>query len=131
MKWILYISFILANIVIAFENDYVRRYRIRHGITKQIEHFWYGLGYCVLCSVPFFWIHDWRFISSIILLHASIFPVAFNLFKYGGKKPFDLSLSTTAIYDTTLARMNFKSMLLPDIIFQVASFTFLILTDAR
>ncbi len=52
-------AFVVGNIFLAEWNDSVRRQRIANKNPKQIEHFWYALGYCILCGVPFWISHNW------------------------------------------------------------------------
>lgn len=104
---VVWFIFVGANILIAEWNDSVRRHRIANKNPKQIEHFWYGLGYCILCGIPFYISRNWLEFFSLILLHASVFPVSYNLFV--GLSPFTLSKTSKAIFDKTLVKWKFKS----------------------
>jgi hypothetical protein len=100
-------GFVLINICIAEWNDRVRRIRIRIGNPKQIEHFWYGLGYCLLCYGVFYISGSWIEFVSILLLHISVFTVAYNLFS--DNPAFNLSKTTKALTDRLLIKLGFKS----------------------
>jgi len=102
--WFLFVG---ANIGIAEWNDSTRRRRIANKNPKQIEHFWYALGYLLLCGIPFYISRNWWELASLLLLHPSVFNTAFNIFS--GKPSFYLSPSSQSLFDRTLIRMGFKS----------------------
>jgi hypothetical protein len=111
---IVWIVFAIVNIGIAELNDSTRRRRIANKNPKQIEHFWYGLGYCILCGIPFYISRNYWELFSLLLLHASIFACAYNLFS--GNPMFYLSSSTTAITDGTYRKLGLKSIEEPAVI---------------
>lgn len=100
-------AFVVGNICLAEWNDTVRRKRIKNGNTKQIEHFWYGLGYCVLCGGVFYISRSWWEFVSLILLHASIFPVSYN--RFSDLPAFHLSTTSAAITDRVMVKLGLKS----------------------
>lgn len=102
-----WLGFILVNIAVAKWNDRVRRIRIRIGNPKQIEHFWYGLGYCLLCGALFYKSRNWAQLGSILLLHISVFTVAYN--RFSDNPAFNLSKTTKALTDKTLVKIGLKS----------------------
>lgn len=99
--------FFLANIAIAEWNDTVRRNRIKKGNPKQIEHFWYGLGYGLLCGGVFYISRSWIELISILLLHISVFTVAYN--RFSDLPAFNLSKTSKAITDRLLVKLRLKS----------------------
>lgn len=99
--------FFFVNIAIAEWNDTVRRKRIKKGNLKQIEHFWYGLGYCLLCSGVFYISRSWIELLSILLLHISVFTVSYN--RFSDLPAFNLSRTSKAITDRLLVRLGFRS----------------------
>lgn len=109
------VSFIIAtwtlfhfiNIGIAEWNDTVRRNRIKTGNRKQIEHFWYGLGYCLLSAGVFYISHSFIELISVLLLHISVFAVAYN--RFADLPAFNLSKTSKALTDRMLVRLGFKS----------------------
>ncbi len=102
-----WVFFVGANILMGQQNDAVRRYRIANKNTKQIEHFWYGLGYCLLCGIPFYISRSWIELISLLLLHASIFPCAYNYFS--DNPIFHLSQTSNSIFDKTLVKLGLNS----------------------
>ena len=102
-----WLGFILINISIAEWNDHVRRVRIRIGNPKQIEHFWYGLGYCLLCGAVWYISRSWIELISLLLQHISVFTVAYNLFS--DNPAFNLSKTSKALTDRVLVARGFKS----------------------
>lgn len=104
---VIWLLFMLINSLIAESNDQTRRNRIKKGNKRQIEHFWYGLGYGILCLIPFYISRNWWELISLLLLHISVFPVAYNVF--GGLKPFNLSTTSDAITDKIMVKLGLKT----------------------
>lgn len=104
---VVWFIFVAINIFVAEWNDSTRRRRIANKNPKQIEHFWYALGYLLLCGIPFYISRNWWELASLILLHASVFPVAYNL--WSGHPTFYLSPTTKSLFDRTLAKIGLKS----------------------
>lgn len=103
----IWLGFALLNIVIAWWNDRVRRARIRLGNPKQIEHFWYALGYSLLCAGVWYRSRSWVELISILLLHISVFTVAYNL--RSDNPAFNLSRTSKSLTDRLLVSLGFKS----------------------
>ena len=122
---IVWFIFVAINIFIAEANDATRRRRIANKNPKQIEHFWYGLGYVLICGVPFYISRNWWEISSLILLHASVFPVSYNLF--AGNSTFQLSTTSSSIFDRLLVKLGMKSTEEVNIISFCLSIIFLVI----
>lgn len=114
------------NILVAYWNDRIRRHRIATKNTKQIEHWAWGIGYTAICLIIHFIWHDGRLFWSIILLHATLFSVAYN--RFAGVPAFYLSMTTKAYYDRALRLIGFKSREIPDIIVFLMSIGLLILS---
>lgn len=104
---IVWFIFVGVNIVVAESNDSTRRRRIANKNPKQIEHFWYALGYLLLCGIPFYISRNWWELFSLLLLHLSIFPCAYNLFS--GNPLFHLSPTSNAITDRFMRWCRLKS----------------------
>lgn len=102
-----WLGFNALNIVIAEWNDHVRRVRIRLGDPRQIEHFWYGLGYGLLCGGAWYISRSWIGFFSILLLHISVFTVAYN--RFSDNPAFNLSRTSKALTDRLLVKLGFKS----------------------
>lgn len=102
-----WVVFILINIGIAEWNDHVRRVRIRLGDPRQIEHPWYALLYCALCYPVFYISNSWVELISILLLHISVFTVAYN--RFSDNPAFNLSRTSKALTDRLLVSLGFKS----------------------
>lgn len=102
--WCLFVG---INISIAEWNDSVRRKRIKNGNTKQIEHFWYGLGYGILCGAIFYISRNWAEFFSLLLLHLGVFPPAYN--RFSDLPMFNLSKTSRAITDRIMVAMKLKS----------------------
>jgi len=106
-RLIVWIIFVILNIVIAKSNDITRRKRIANKNSKQIEHFWYGLGYGILCAIPCFLLKSYTELFSLSLLHISVFPVMYNIYS---KLPiFNLSKTSKAITDRLMVKLGLKS----------------------
>lgn len=103
-----WVIFAVGNIGIAEWNDSIRRKRIANKNPKQIEHFWYGLGYGILCGAVFYISRNYWELFSLLLLHLSVFPVAYNLFS--DLPGFHLSLSTKAVTDRIMRTIGLKSI---------------------
>lgn len=111
MKWWFIIGVwlvgVLINICIAELNDRTRRKRIAAKNTKQINHPLWAAIYCTLCAIPIYISRNWEEAISILLLHISVFPVAYNVFS--GESTFNLSKTTTAWSDKFMVRIGLKS----------------------
>lgn len=119
--WLLYTG---INIAIAEWNDTVRRSRIKAGNPRQIEHFWYWLGYCLLCLPVYLISESWVELLSILLLHISVFTVSYN--RFSDLPAFNLSKTSKAITDRTLVKIGLKSyapVAIPAFIISLALFT--------
>lgn len=117
--------FSVGNIALAEWNDTIRRNRIKEGNPKQIEHFWWGLAYCICCGAVFYISRNWWQFFSLLLLHLSIFPVSYNLF--AGQPTFALSKTSKAITDRWMVKLGFKSTEEVNIISFCISLIFLML----
>jgi hypothetical protein len=103
----IWLGFAALNIGIAWWNDHVRRVRIRLGDPKQIEHLWYGLGYSLLCGGVWYRSRSWIDFFSILLLHISVFTIAYN--RFSDNPAFNLSRTSKALSDRLLVSLGFKS----------------------
>jgi len=112
MKWQFIIGFwllfVLINILLAEWNNSVRLKRIANKNPKQIEHFWYGLGYGILCAIPFYISRNYWQLFSLLLLHLNVFSVSYNLFSE--LPAFHLSLSTKSVTDRVMRAIGLKSI---------------------
>lgn len=115
MTWLsiigIYAGYHVANILIAKWNAHTVAVRTRKGNPKQIEHFWYFVGYCLICA-PQYWLVNAWFAEAVLVLHGSIFPIAYNSFRH--LAPFNLSKTSKSKYDKFLVRIGFKDMEIPD-----------------
>lgn len=102
--WLIYVA---VNICIAELNDKTRRKRIANKTYKQINHPLWAAIYCALCAIPIYISRSWIEALSILLLHISIFPVAFN--RFSDLPAFHLSPTSTAITDDIMRRLKLKS----------------------
>lgn len=124
--WVIYV---FLNVGIADENNDVRLKRIASGNPKQIEHFWYALGYTAACSVWFLIFKEWFFFSSLLIIHLGIFPTAYNIFS---KLPiFNLSHTSTAISDRIMVKIGLKNTAIVNIAATALSIIFLIISFDR
>ncbi len=104
MVWVL---FLFINVGLAWWNNKLRLQAIATKSNDAIQHGWQGFLYFILCSVPFIASHfNWFFLASLLLLHISIFPVAFNL--YSGVPTFNLSKTSTALTDRFMVWLGLK-----------------------
>lgn len=103
-----WVVFALGNICIAEWNNTVRLKRIANKNPKQIEHFWYALGYCILCGIVFYVSRNYWELASLLLLRSSVFAVAYN--KFSDLPAFHLSISTTSWWDRLLRTIGLKSI---------------------
>jgi hypothetical protein len=120
-----WLAFCGINTGIAWWNDHVRRVRIRIGDPRQIEHFWYGLGYCLLVAAAWYFSRSWWQIGALLPLHLSVFTVAYNL--YSDNPPFNLSKTSKALTDRFLVWLGFKSYEVVAVAAFILSIVFLIL----
>ena len=128
-RLIVWIIFVILNIVIAKSNDITRRKRIANKNSKQIEHFWYGLGYGILCAIPYFLLKSYTELFSLLLLRISVFPVFYNFYS---KLPiFNLSKTTTSITDRLMVKLGLTSTKWVNIIAFVLSIILLIYGYSR
>lgn len=119
-----WVIFAVGNIFIAELNDSTRRRRIANKNPKQIEHFWYALGYCILCGIVFYISRNYWELTSLLLLRSSVFAVAYNLFSEN--PAFYISGTTNSAYDRMLKFLGFKSSEVPVFITFIMSLLFLI-----
>lgn len=127
VKILIYILFIAINILLAYQNNYVRLKRIKERNTKQIEHTLYGLAYLIICLIPVFilgYSTHWFLLGSLLLLHISIFPVMFNSF--AGTSSFNLSKTSTAFTDKLMVKIGLKNTEDVNIIAALISIIFLL-----
>ena len=113
------------NIFIAWQNKQVVQKRLNHHDVRQIEHALWFTGYCIICA-PFYWIQDIWYAVSLVALHGSVFPYAYN--KYRGLKGFNLSLTTNSSFDKLQVRMGLKSSALVNIGCELISIALLIIS---
>lgn len=106
------------NVFLGWWNVEIVMSRIVQGNKKQIEHGWWLFGYLVVC-LPMEWAFNSWFALSVMLLHASIFPVSYNLFK--GMPPFYLSKSTTSAFDRAMVKAGLKSSEVINLISEVVA----------
>lgn len=106
MSFILFIIYVLINVLIAKINAATVAHRIAVKDTRQINHFAWGLYYAAACAVPLFWKVDLLLIASFVPLHLSIFPVFYNLFR--GLYAFELSKTSNALTDKLMVKMGLK-----------------------
>lgn len=104
---LVWIGFAIGNIALAEWNNTARLHRIATNNPKQIEHFWYGLGYGILCGGIFYISRNYWELFSLLLLHISVFPIAFNLFCE--LPAFHLSKTSAAKTDQIMVKMGLKS----------------------
>lgn len=116
MQVIIYLVFIAINVGMAKLHNWLRIRAIQNG-KKAISHGWWGLIYGGMCALAFS--YGVSFISSIVLLHASIFPVAFNI--YSKLPAFHLSLTSTALFDRALVKLKFNDTEAVNVIAQLLS----------
>lgn len=114
---IIYFLFHGINILFAWINRNIVQSRMSTG--KQINHFAWGSYYTVLCGLAYLWQHDWFLVSSIVLLHLSIFPVFYNRFR--GLYTFNLSPTSKAITDKIQVAIGFKNSKVANIGSQIIS----------
>ena len=96
-----------VNIVIALINANIVSERIINKNPNQINHFLWSLIYFATIIPIYFLSHSFWLIGGIILLHLSVFPVAYNLFR--GLAPFNLSKTSQALTDELMVDLGFKS----------------------
>lgn len=107
--FVIFLAWHGINIFIAWQNKQIVQKRIDHKDLTQIEHFWWGFGYLLIC-LPFYWVFNLWFALALIPLHLSIFPVAYN--DYRGLTPFNLSKTSKAITDKIMVRLGLQNTLL-------------------
>jgi hypothetical protein len=103
-----WVIFFIGNICIAELNDSARRKRIANKNPKQIEHFWYGVGYGILCAIPFYISRNYWQLFSLLLLHTSVFACAYN--KFSDLPLFHLSTTSKALTDRIYVKIGLKSI---------------------
>jgi hypothetical protein len=95
------------NILIAWINDRIVTMRIANKNPNQINHFLWGAIY-LATVIPIYFLFPkpaWL-MGAIILLHLSIFPVSYNLFR--GNAPFALSKTSNAVTDKFMVDVGLK-----------------------
>lgn len=95
------------NIGFAEWNDAIRRKRILKKDPRQINHPLWAAFYCLVCTPMYLFFKDWYLVGSVLLLHLSVFPVAYN--RYADQPAFNLSKTSTAITDRLMVRAGLKS----------------------
>jgi hypothetical protein len=123
---LVWIGFVLVNILIAKLNSDTVQARIDAKDTRQINHPLWAGAYALLCVPAYIFFREWYFIGSIILLHLSVFPVLFNIFR--GNPAFYLSKTTTAVTDQFMVSLGLKSTEAVNILAVSASIFLLFLT---
>lgn len=114
---ILYIIAIGLQFVIAYVNNEERLRDIAAGDTHQVNHaLWLAVWSTPCIIIAQF---NLKLAISIWLLHGCVFPVFYNLL--AKLDPFNLSTTTTALYDRTLHKIGFRSMIIPDLLIFITS----------
>lgn len=131
LAWLVYAA---SNIFLAWWNNEVRVHRIKVGNPNQIEHPLWAAIYCGWVSPIWFIMHDhwnyfhlWSLIISLLLLHLSFFPVAYN--RYSDLPAFHLSKTSKAITDITMVKIGLKSTEAVNIGALLISLTLLIISN--
>lgn len=119
--WCLYI---ILNVLWAWLNSVITKDK------ERTYHGWSASIYIIICSLPTFfapwsWIIKILFTISILLLHGSIFPVWYNEFRK--VKPFNLSTTTTAIFDRIQVKLGLKTSILFNVLCLILSISLVIL----
>lgn len=122
----LFLFYIAVNISIAIWNKLIVDHRLRTGNPKQIEHPWWALGYVCVVAPLWFGFHSIYFISAVLLLHLSIFPVAYNIVT--GEDAFHLSQTSRAVTDRMMVKAGMKNTFLVNLISFLVSIALLIKT---
>jgi hypothetical protein len=104
---IYFIIYIVVNVVIALIQRDIRAFRLKTGNPNQINHTLWWLIYSASILPVWFLTHNLCLIGSILLQHAWVFSPVFNIMI--GMPPFNLSKTTTSIFDQTLVKIGFKS----------------------
>ncbi len=113
------------NISIAVWNKLIRDNRIRSGNPKQIEHPLWALGYALIIAPMWFAFHSVCFLFSLVLLHLSVFPVAYNLLT--GVPAFHLSTTSKALTDRLMVKAGLKNTAIVNVGAFILSVGFLII----
>jgi hypothetical protein len=129
--WIIvaYAFYVYANIGIAEINRNIVRMRQHQGNPKQIEHPLWATIYCMLIAPSWFWLHSWYYVLALLLLHLSVFPVAFNM--YMGEEMFHLSKTSKAITDRIMVWMGFKDTFIVNAVALIISITLFIIQISK
>lgn len=94
------------NILLGWWNVEIVMSRIVRVDKRQIEHGWWSIGYLLLCLPMTFIFNSWLALS-VMMLHLSVFPVSYNLFR--GMPTFYLSKTSSAVVDKFMVRMGLKT----------------------
>lgn len=104
---LIFIGYHIVNIPLAYWNVEIVIDRIINGNKKQIEHFWWGLGYALICIPQYFLFGGW-FLFAILIPHLTIFAPAYNY--YRGFPLFNLSKTSSSLTDRILVKAGFKDI---------------------
>lgn len=104
---LIFVGYHLVNIPLAYWNVEIVMNRIIDGNKKQIEHFWWGLGYAIICLPQYFLFGGW-FLIAIIIPHLTIFAPMYN--HYRGFEPFTLSKTSSSLTDRFMVRIGLKDI---------------------
>ena len=114
LRIIIWFGYALVNVALAGINSNIVKHRISTGDKNQINHVAWSFYYILLFTPMFFIFKNWYFIGGLILLHLSVFPVAYNLFM--GLKPFNLSTTSKSITDRIMVKMGLKNSILVNVL---------------
>lgn len=118
-KIIFWLIFILINFIIAIENRNERNNHIATGNPEQVDHTAWAIAYCAACGI--LGVYRWQLGVSVLLLHASVFPVMYNLLTHAQGGAFAISKTTTSKYDQFLIKIGLEDAVLPNAVFFTAS----------
>jgi hypothetical protein len=122
-KLIFWFIFILINFIIAIENRNERNNHIATGNPEQVNHTAWAIAYCAACGLVA--VFNWKLSVSVLFLHASLFPVFYNLLTHASGGSFGISRTTTSVYDKFLIRIGLKDALVPNLLTFTISLLFL------
>src|SRR5271154_1564081 len=98
-KIIFWLIFVLINFIIAIENRNERNAHIATHNPEQVDHTAWAIAYTAACGILA--VFNWKLGISVLLLHASVFPVMYNTLTHAGA--FNISKTTTSKYDQFIA----------------------------